>query len=355
MDPDPFAPRKLDPASESDPASELDGPPAEGRRPLSNGELSAHDEAAEILAAELVQDFDTPNGSDPGPPLRAFRRWWLMPWVLFGLTFLSTNYVWWYYHGWLWSFETGAPETWATGLTYSLALLGMLFAHEMGHFLQAERYRVPVSYPYFIPMPLLPIGTMGAFIMMQSTRLNRRELFDIGLTGPLAGLAVALPLTCWGIAVTEPLPLTIEPYFGSIWLWDALVFLIHGPLPTGMHVPFHPLSMAGLITFFVTGLNMLPISQLDGGHVAHALLGKDARWLGRGLMVLALIYMVFFGRSEFALMWVLMFFLGIDHPPTADDRAPLGTFRTWLGWISLTLPVWCFTSMPINVKWMGGS
>ena len=137
---------------------------------------------------------------DTEPPLQkqdlVRKRWVALPVVLFILTCFSSYAAWWFWHSWRWTMASGQPEYWYDGFVYAAALLAILLTHEMGHFLQAVRYHVPASFPYFIPMPLTPIGTMGAIIGMQGMDADRKELFDIGISGPLAGLVVALPL-CW--------------------------------------------------------------------------------------------------------------------------------------------------------------
>jgi Zn-dependent protease len=144
---------------------------------------------------------------DPELPFR--RRVWL-PLVLFLLTCVTT-----YAAGVVgWNFSTLSYEVvaffwqdrWLVGLQYMLGVLGILLAHEMGHFLMAHRHRVPASFPYFIPMPMLLTGTMGAVIRMQGGRADRKQIFDIGIAGPLAGLVIAIPLLCFGILYAEPIP-----------------------------------------------------------------------------------------------------------------------------------------------------
>ncbi|MEK6233192.1 MAG: site-2 protease family protein, partial [Planctomycetales bacterium] len=220
--------------------------------------------------------------------------------------------------------------------------------HEMGHFLQAVRYGVPASFPYFLPMPLNPIGTMGAVIGMQGTDADRKELFDIGLTGPLAGLVVALPITFLGLSTAQPVEPQTAAVFGNPLLWDWMVYVIHGPLEDNMVVPLNPLATAGWVGLFLTGLNMLPISQLDGGHVSYALLGSRSFWLARGVMALGVAYTVYSGYFAWVLMLLLLFLIGPTHPPTANDKAPMGTGRIILGYVSLFIPVLCFTPEPLS-------
>src|SRR5262249_45528911 len=146
------------------------------------------------------------------------------------------------------------------------------------HFIQAVRYGVPASLPFFIPMPFTPLGTMGAVIGMQGSDADRKELFDIGLTGPLAGLFVALPLTWYGIQVAHPFPLNVPAglHFQDPLLLKGMMWYLRPDLQAGQELTMNPFLMAGWVGMLITGLNMLPISQLDGGHVAYAILGRRA-------------------------------------------------------------------------------
>lgn len=173
---------------------------------------------------------------------------------------------------------------WWQGLVYMTAVMAILSAHEMGHFLQAVRYRVPASLPFFIPMPITPLGTMGAVIGMRGSQADRRELFDIGLTGPWAGLAVALPLAWIGIRSAQPLAVDPYGYFGDPLVFKLLVAWLRPDVLPDTHIIGHanPLVMASWVGMLVTGLNMLPIGQLDGGHVTYALMGPSLALAGAG-------------------------------------------------------------------------
>lgn len=238
---------------------------------------------------------------------------------------------------------------WSGGLTYMLAVMAILLAHEMGHFLQAVRYRVPASLPYFIPMPLTPIGTMGAVIGMQGSRANRRELFDIGISGPIAGLIVALPVAWYGIRFAPVVP--IAP--GDWGLQDPLLLKLigrwfHPPLAEGQCLQLNPLYLAGWVGMLITGLNMLPVSQLDGGHVAYTLFGSRAHWIARGTVLAAVMFIVASGQYNWSPMLLLVTFIGLSHPPTSNDRVPIGLGRRVLGIASLAIPVLCLTPVPLR-------
>ena len=240
------------------------------------------------------------------------------------------------------------------GLLYMAAMIGILLAHEMGHFLMARRNRVPATLPFFLPMPMVPFGTLGAVIAMQGSRADRRQIFEIGITGPLAGLAIALPVLLLGI---QQLDAAAAPdggvcFHNPLLLSQAIEWL-RPDYPTPEHLylsQFNPLLMAGWVGMLVTGLNMLPVSQLDGGHVSYALLGRRAHSLARTLLVASIVYIILFDEGY---MWVLMLvvviLLGVDHPPTADDRVPLTRRQRVIGWLALTLPVLCIPTRGISV------
>lgn len=239
-------------------------------------------------------------------------------------------------------------DNWWQGLVYMAAVMAILLAHEMGHFLQAVRYRIPASLPFFIPMPISPIGTMGAVIGMRGSQADRKQLFDIGLTGPLAGLLVALPLAWIGIRTAQPVPINADGYFGSPLLFTLLVGWLRPDDPAGLALVHssNPLLMASWVGMLVTGLNMLPIGQLDGGHVAYALLGRRAHWLARAMVATALVFIVAEQQYAWSLMLALVIVLGTSHPQTADDHVALGRWRTLLGAASLAIPVFCLTPFP---------
>jgi len=271
------------------------------------------------------------------------RRRILLPFMLFILTCASM-------------FFAGAVSSfnWRAGLIYMVAGMAVLLAHEMGHFLQALKYRVPASLPYFIPLPLPPLGTMGALIGMRGSVANRKQMFDIGLTGPLAGLVVALPI-CWiGIRDAVPSGITIDQallhreVYNDPLLFRLLIAYLHPHLPSDTLFNMNPYYMAGWMAMLITGLNMVPVSQLDGGHVAYALFGSKAHWLARAIVATTIVYILITHQFFFVLMLLLILFvIGIDHPPTADDSVPLGWWRWSLGLVSLTIPIFCLAPVPI--------
>jgi Zn-dependent protease len=247
---------------------------------------------------------------------------------------------------------------WKQGLIYMTCVLAILLTHEMGHFLMTLRYRIAASLPYFIPVPVTPIGTMGAVISMDGLSANRRQIFDIGIAGPLAGLVVALPIMWIGTKQVNlenydarrakaegrfeyNLPLIAQ------WMMQTTQPEHHRDVGAIANLPSHrlnPFFMAGWVGLLITGLNMMPISQLDGGHVIYALFGKSAHAIARLFLFSAILFVVaYFERAYIWMpMIVLVTLIGTDHPPTADDDAPLGPLRTAIGWASLVIPVFCF-------------
>jgi len=234
---------------------------------------------------------------------------------------------------------------WQQGVIYMLAVLAILMAHEMGHFVATVLYRIPASLPFFIPFPISPIGTMGAVIGMAGYRADRKQIFDIGIAGPLAGLVVAVPIMVIGIK-----QLNFDTAVRGQWAFDCPVimrYLIARFHPDFAHQTYvagsqlNPYLMAAWVGMLITGLNMMPISQLDGGHVIYALFRRRAHAVARGFLLFAVCYVVFVDW-HWAIMVILVTLIGTDHPPTADDGVPLGWFRTILGLVSLSIPFLCF-------------
>jgi membrane-associated protease RseP (regulator of RpoE activity) len=275
----------------------------------------------------------------------------LVPILLFIATCLSTYWVgaadWKPQSADMWHAMT---TNWPQGLTYMGAVVAILLTHEMGHFLQTVRYHIPASYPLCIPVPFSLIGTMGAVISMDGMRANRKQIFDIGVAGPLAGLAVAFPILYLGVT---RLDLSIPSAPGDIQLYNPVIvrWMIEWVRPEWADraawvsvSQLNPYFMAGWVGMLITGLNMLPVSQLDGGHVIYALFGRDAYKLARAFTIVAIAYVVL--NLEQAAIWtpmlILVIIMGIHHPPTADDTIEMDDFRWILGVASMAIPILCF-------------
>ena len=227
------------------------------------------------------------------------------------------------------------PSEWLVGLPYALALLAILGVHEMGHFLAARRRGVHVSLPYFIPAPSF-LGTFGALIQMRGTLRDRATYFDVAVAGPLAGLvaallALAVGLTGESTSVHGGMTPTSSALFAGVYA------LVTGA-PVRTPVMLGPLAFAGWIGLAVTALNLVPVGQLDGGHIAYALLGREraallAHWIIAAMVLVGLLY------SSHWLIWALFVWLlaGTWHPAAADDATPLTPGRRLLGWASFAL------------------
>ncbi len=254
-------------------------------------------------------------------------------------------------------------RNWDDGLIYMVCVIGILLAHEMGHFVATLIYRIPASFPFFIPVPITPIGTMGAVIGMDGLRANRRQLFDIGIAGPIAGLVFAIPIMWIGIsqldlspAKQNPNQVSYDTPIGARMMmyvtppknfpkqdrtfWDQA---INGQVVVNTK-QLNAFYMAGWVGLLITGLNMMPVSQLDGGHVIFTLFGRRGNWIARGFLISAIAFVVaYFDRAYiWTVMIILVTLMGADHPPSANDEMPLGWARTTLGLASLSIPILCF-------------
>lgn len=236
-------------------------------------------------------------------------------------------------------------RNWQQGLIYMGCVLAILLTHELGHFFTTLLYRIPASLPFFIPLPITPIGTMGAVIAMEGQRANRKEIFDIGLAGPLAGLIAAIPILWLGI-----LQFDASATYGST-LYDCPLLIrwlaswLRPDLPPLTEIysgQMNAYFMAGWVGLLITGLNMWPVSQLDGGHVVYALFGQRAHWIARGFIFVAITFVVLGDAMLWSPMIILVILMGTDHPRTANDRVTLGPVRQVLGCASLLIPVLCF-------------
>jgi membrane-associated protease RseP (regulator of RpoE activity) len=242
-----------------------------------------------------------------------------------------------------------------SGLELAFSLLAILLAHEFGHYVACRYYRVDSTLPYFIPLPVFTLaGTLGAFIKIRAPIPHRRALFDIGVAGPLAGFAVCLPVLVMGVLQGTWAPLTNNGegpgYFGEPLLFEWCVRLLKGPAPENSTLVIGPYGLAAWFGLFVTALNMMPVGQLDGGHVTHALFPRHAHLVSRaGLLVcLGLLYF----RPTWMLWTLLLWLLARrPHPPTLDEQAPVGRARLWVGLLSYAVFALSFTPHPILISW----
>ncbi len=238
---------------------------------------------------------------------------------------------------------------WVGGALYSLSIMTILLSHEMGHYLTSRHYGVPSSLPYFIPFPYFPFGTFGAVIKMRGAIYDKRSLFDIGAAGPLCGFTLAVVCAVIGIELSTAVKVT-APGPGFIELGDPLLFkLLEGiivrELPPHYELVLHPVAYAAWVGLFVTALNLLPIGQLDGGHVIYAVAGEKSKWVFRGLIPVLLVLAVFYSAGWIVLTILLLSF-GINHPRPIDGETPLDPKRRVLAVFVLLVFVLSFVPAP---------
>ena len=282
----------------------------------------------------------SPPESVPPPDIPAGKRLWLPP-TLFVLTLMTTSAV-------------GALEYGlAGGGLYSASLVLILLCHEMGHYLTARRYRVPASLPYFIPVPLPPFGTLGAVIKMGGRIPDRKALFDIAIMGPAMGLVLALPLAVLGIAGSTVTSLDSMPagetLLGPSILFAFLIEWIHGPLAAGSGLQLHPVATAGWAGLFVTALNLLPMGQLDGGHIVYALFPGRSHLLYRWVAIAFAVFAVLVHPPWLLLLLVVYLMTRLRHPPTMAEHLPIGPRRFALGLLAILFLILSFPPIPISM------
>jgi membrane-associated protease RseP (regulator of RpoE activity) len=297
---------------------------------------------------------------------------WVLPSILMALTFVSTFYV-------GAGMVLGHPPVSLTelqmGWVFSLPLMAILLAHEFGHFFAGKYHDVDVSPPFFIPVPFFLLGTLGAVIQIRERIRSRDALLDIGAAGPLAGMTVAVPVIIYGIATSPIGPIPEVPYLleGRSLVYLGLLTWLKGSIPQGYDIMLTPTALAGWAGLLITMINLLPFGQLDGGHVAYALLGRRqdqiSRYVLRSLPVLAVIVSAAYGIPSYLdgirgerlghdamagmqwlvwalVLWTLTRATGPNHPPTEDSQ--VSPRRRVAGWLTLSLFVLLF--MPTWIR-----
>jgi len=226
-------------------------------------------------------------------------------------------------------------STWFVGgPVYSFAVILILFGHEMGHYFMSRRYGIRATLPYFLPFPLPPFGTLGAVIRMESTVSSRKALFDTGVAGPLTSLVLSIPAIVIGLKLSKVVPAS-HIKEGMLRLADPLLFsfiqrLVSGEISENYEIVLHPIGFAGWVGLFVTSLNLLPIGQLDGGHIAYGLFGRRSRVIFLIAIAVMAFITVFYNPGWFLLL-ILIILFGFRHPPPMDDQTPLDWKRKLLG------------------------
>ncbi|HEY4594000.1 MAG TPA: site-2 protease family protein, partial [Thermoanaerobaculia bacterium] len=246
----------------------------------------------------------------------------------------------------------GNPELLRIGLTFAIPALFILLCHEMGHYIACRIYGIPCTPPFFLPVPV-NFGTFGAFIRIKAPLYSKRQLFDVGIAGPLAGFVALVPVLLYGIAHSQPVPLSSGGkgmellVLGHCLAIELATRLFHGPLAPGMILNLHPTALAAWLGLFATALNLVPLGQLDGGHILYAAIGRAQRRIALPLwLALAVLGYLWPGW----LLWCLIVLvIGLYHPPVWDETTPLDPLRRKLAWIGLILLVLSFMPAPLNV------
>jgi membrane-associated protease RseP (regulator of RpoE activity) len=280
-------------------------------------------------------------------------------WALHALLFLATLAT----TTWAGALHAGVnllqePARFTVGLPYSLGLLLILGAHELGHYFTAKAHGIDVTPPYFIPVPFA-LGTFGAFIRIKSLSPDRRSLFDVAVAGPLAGLVFAIPALLFGLRLSQVAPGELHGMIGfggvdidsSILLALLAKLSLGTPITGGGHLLLHPLAFAGWLGLIITALNLLPIGQLDGGHMSHALLGtRKAR--GVGIAAMALLFALALFVWPGLLMWafIVFFIAGTRDVPAANDVSPVGAARQMVGSFTFLLLLLIIVPVPHSLS-----
>lgn len=301
---------------------------------------------------ELVETRDEVDEDPPTPS--TFSRWGL-PILLFGLTAFTTLWAGAFqvntkHVNGAWDFLIRYPGSLVNGIPFAATLLGILVTHEFGHYLLSRIHRVPASFPLFIPGPPHFIGTFGAVIRMRSAIMNRRALFDIGVAGPIAGFIAAVVAIIIGLSFSHIVPRsqTYGLQLGEPLLLQFFAWIMFGPIPPTHDIVLHPIAFAAWFGFFVTAINLLPLGQLDGGHVAFAVLGRRQRSLALATIPV-LIYLGLTGWPGWILWVGLASLVGIAHPPVIDPHTVLGKRRRWVAWMALAIFIVTFAPVPFSV------
>jgi membrane-associated protease RseP (regulator of RpoE activity) len=253
----------------------------------------------------------------------------------------------------------GDPGLLRLGLTFSVPTLLILLAHELGHYLACRYYRIRATWPHFIPVPF-GLGTFGAFIRIKSRIRTKRQLFDVGVAGPLAGFVTLLPFLVYGIQRSVPRPVEVaEPMTtnfilylpGKSLLLELVARLFHGPRGPEVVLDLHPFALAAWVGLLVTSLNLLPLGQLDGGHILYAVAGRYQRKLALPLWALLALGGFFFWPGWW--LWsFLVLLMRLGHPPVRDEAVALDRGRRAVALFALTMFVLCFMPVPLDVVWV---
>ena len=235
------------------------------------------------------------------------------------------------------------------GPAYSFSIILILLGHEMGHYFMSRRHQIRATLPFFLPLPLPPFGTLGAVIRMESTVSSRKALFDTGVAGPLTSLILSIPAIVIGLKLSEVVPAS-QIKEGALRLADPLLFsfiqrLVLGEISENYEILLHPIGFAGWVGLFVTALNLLPVGQLDGGHIAYALFGRRSRTIFL-ITIAVMAFITIFYNPGWLLLLILFIIFGFRHPSPLDDQTPLDGKRKFLGGIAFLAFFLTFTPAP---------
>jgi membrane-associated protease RseP (regulator of RpoE activity) len=280
---------------------------------------------------------------------------------LFAATILTTTFMGGlHYAGFMMDFgartvSLSLPAIFVRGFWYSATILAILGTHEFGHYYACVRYGINASLPYFIPLPPpFETGTAGAFIKIRQPIRSKRALFDIGIAGPLAGFAVAVPALFLGLALSHVVP---EPKgvpglqsLGEPLIFKFATWVVWGNVSDAYTINMHPMAYAAWFGLLATVLNLFPVGQLDGGHISYAVLGRRAIYVTYGALasLVALCWVAYVWIGWTTLVVVMMSIFGFRHPPTADEAVPLGRRRLILAVVAVLVFALSFTPAPIE-------
>ncbi|MFZ2053810.1 MAG: site-2 protease family protein [Candidatus Aminicenantales bacterium] len=235
------------------------------------------------------------------------------------------------------------------GLVYTAVLIAILLGHEMGHYLACRFYRIDATLPFFIPAPTL-IGTLGAFIKIKAPITRRKQLFDIGISGPLTGFVLSLPALVYGLSLSKVVPAIPREdawIFGEPLVLKLIGGLMFRDVPAQRELLLHPIGFAGWVGILITAFNLFPVGQLDGGHISYALLGERSKPLARILLGVFIVMGIFFWVGW--IVWALVILLlGFKHPQLRGDQESLSPGRRLLGVVILLIFVLSFIPAPIK-------
>jgi len=250
-----------------------------------------------------------------------------------------------------WNFLVDDPGSLWKGIPFAATLLGILVTHELGHYVLSRLHGVPTSLPLFVPGLPHFVGTFGAIIRMRAPLTDRRALFDIGVAGPIAGFVVAVLALVIGLRLSTVVPIqgNYGMHLGEPLLLQFASWVVIGPLSPTADVILHPVGFAAWFGLFITSLNLLPIGQLDGGHVAYALLGERQRSVAVALIPILMLFGWIGWKGWF--LWVgLAGLMGLAHPPVRNPGRELGAARVLIGWIALLIFAVTFSWEPFILR-----